>query len=427
MSFHDDLLDQIKCVARKSKENPNGLTVDELKLLCKQNSLPYSGTKEVMCKRLIAFYKENKPLSIPIPVPQPTQSKPQVITPVKVVKVKVKTVVKGTAPKIRIKALKPQLAVNPVKIGQGSSGCVYTPRFDCDPSEPIEGDLQKLNSKNTVSKISNAAEAEDEFDIYKRIKLDQFDPTESYHIGKPAMCKPLNMTRICTVVTTPNPLQLIYENGGVSLHNFKSRDYAKSTLIGLSNVVRGINQLNQAGIYHFDIKPDNIVIDKKTGICRLIDFGLAYQPSMGKEHLAIFQNIYKFWPPDANVFIPYRQDGTTRNLNWYRKIVQKFYNSIGSLKIYSGLNVNAVASELHALHQQHTPEELFNESMRKVDIFSLAVTIYLLSEGSQDVRITGPVDEFLTRTNALSYNPFIRPDSAEFYRAYKELVIKISV
>jgi hypothetical protein len=336
-----------------------------------------------------------------------------VSTPVKAVK---------AAPKIRIKPLKPKQAVKPVKIGQGSSGCVYTPRFDCDPSAPIEGDLQKLNSKNTVSKISNAEWAEDEFDIYKRMKLDQFDPTESYHIGKPAKCKPLNMTDICTAVTTPNPLQLIYENGGVSLQNFK---YAKLALIGLSNVVRGINQLNQAGIYHFDIKPDNIVIDE-TGICRLIDFGLAYHPSMGKEHLAIFQNIYIYWPPDANVFIPYRQDGITRSLNWYRNIVQNFYNSIGSLNIYSGLNVNAVASQLRALQGQHTPEELFNESMRKVDIFSLAVTIYLLSRGSNDVRITGPVDEFLRQTNALSYNPFIRPDAAEFYRAYKELVIKIS-
>jgi serine/threonine protein kinase len=423
MSFHDDLLDQIKCVARKSKQNPKGLSADELKLLCKQNSLLYSGTKEVMCKRLIAFYKEQKSLSIPVPSPVGKPKVKDAGAPASKVK-KVKVVVKGQA---KIKQLKPKPTVKPVKIGQGSSGCVYTPRFDCDPSAPIEGDVQKLNSKNTVSKISNAAWAEDEFDIYRRMKLDQYDPTESYHIGKPAKCKPLNMTNICTSVTTPNPLQLIYENGGVTLGNFKSSDDAKSALIGLSNVVRGINQLNQAGIYHFDIKPDNIVLDKKTGICRLIDFGLAYHPSMGNSHLATFQNVYMFWPPDANAFIPYRLDGTTRSLNWHRDIVQNFYNSIGSLNKYSRLNIDAVASELHALQGQYTPEELFNESMRKVDIFSLAVTIYLLRKLSRDVKVTGPVDEFLQRTNALNYNPFRRPDAAEFYRAYKELVIKISV
>ena len=143
MSFHDDLLDQIKCVARKSKENPNGLSADDLKLLCKQNSLPHSGTKEVQCKRLIAFYKAKKPLSIPVPSPV---DKPKLRSPSKI-KVKAAVKVKVKVPKIKIKQLKPQPAVKPVKIGQGSSGCVYAPRFDCDPSEPIEGDLQKLNSK----------------------------------------------------------------------------------------------------------------------------------------------------------------------------------------------------------------------------------------------------------------------------------------
>lgn len=64
-----------------------------------------------------------------------------------------------------------------------------------------------------------------------------------------------------------------------------------------------LNTLHGAGIYHRDIKTENIIYDPKTKRFSLIDFGLSYDSCSGKEPITIItqteeENLY--WPPFEN-------------------------------------------------------------------------------------------------------------------------------
>jgi len=420
-----------------SKPNLDKLTPGELIMLCRIHKLPYSLTKEENLKTLMAYYKSPVKLQSPVkskPVPAPRPKKASVTKPVAPPRPKKASLTKPV-PAPRTKRESPAEAKKqspiknpPVKIGQGSAGCVYKPVFSCDPSAPIVGDMRKLHSLNTVSKITDAHRADDELYVYQNMKLDELDPSELFHIGNPLKCKPLNIPNDCPAVKTDEVLQLIYNNGGVNLNSLDS-DLKIQALIGLSNVIHGIDIMHNKGIYHFDIKPDNIVMDEN-GTCRLIDFGLSYYPGMDKRFLTTFRNPYLYWPLDAMVFIPY--GGKSHKKDWYRSKVDLYFahgagstlRSSGFLpdSYYETLNFDGVISELHDLHKHHTPEEIFNESMRKVDIYSLGITILAMYRKLRIREVSNAISNFLQASNALHQNPFRRPEITQFYREYNELV-----
>lgn len=434
-----------------SKPNLDKLTPGELIMLCRIHKLPYSATKAENLKTLIAYYKSPvkspKSASKPVPAPRPKQSsvtkpipaprpkKASLTKPVPAPRPKKSSLTKPI-PAPRPKKASPVAAKQqspiknpPVKIGQGSAGCVYKPIFSCDPSAPMVGDIRKLHSLNTVSKITDAHRADDELHVYQNMKLDELDPSELFHIGNPLKCKPLNVTNDCPAVKTDNVLQLIYNDGGVNVKSIEPELEIIQALIGLSNVIHGIDIMHNKGIYHFDIKPDNIVMDER-GTCRLIDFGLSYYQGMDKQFLTVFRNPYLFWPLDAMVFIPY--GGKSHQQAWYRSKVDLYFQrgagqilrSSGFLpdSYYDTLNFDAVISELQDLHTLHTPEEIFNESMRKVDIYSLGITIWVMYRKVRIPEVNNAIADFLQASNALHQNPFLRPEIAQFYREYEELV-----
>ncbi len=444
MSFHDDLLDALKCVARKSAANPNGLSAETLKELCKKHSLPHSGTKSDTCKRLIAYYKATKKtVSLPkIKVTSATPVKPKIkgTTPVtpkakvaKAPRAKVAKAPRAKAAKApRAKAAKapakvkvPKVKVKPIirrKLGQGTSGCAYTPVFDCEPTTMV-GDVNKLTQPDTIAKISDEAVADLEFKTYSEMNITALDPTESFHIGNPLMCKPKQMKENCSVITD-TPSQLIYKNGGMSLHN--SFDI-KASIRGLLNIARGLVILHRARIYHFDIKPDNLVIDDK-GVCRMIDFGLAFHPKEHIHSLIVFESPYAFWPADANVFIPSLGNVKSYTFDIYQGIVQEYYTKAtpyANLRGFMNTNVDVIAKDLQKLANTHTAKELLFESMRKVDTYSLGVTLLSLSRRLYDYPLITKIHAFLINSNTLHHNPFIRPDAETFYREYTAFVNSI--
>ena len=422
-----------------SKPNLAKFTPGELIMLCRIHKLPFSATKEENLKTLMDYYKSPvKSPKIPAaykPVPAPRPKKASLTKPVSPPAKKASLTKPIPAPrpkKASPVAAKQQSPIKnpPVKIGQGSAGCVYKPIFSCDPSAPMVGDIRKLHSLNTVSKITDAHRADDELNVYQNMKLDELDPAELFHIGNPLKCKPLNITNDCPAVKTGDVLQLIYNDGGVNVKSIEPELEIIQALIGISNVIHGIDIMHNTGRYHFDIKPENIVMDKR-GTCRLIDFGLSYYPGMDKKFFAVFRNPYLFWPLDAMVFIPYAGKSHQQQA-WYRSKVDLYFargagqilRSSGFLpdSYYDTLNFDAVISELQDLHTRHTPEEIFNESMRKVDIYSIGITIWVMYRKLRIPELHKAISDFLQASNALHQNPFLRPEIAQFYREYEELV-----
>jgi len=177
------------------------------------------------------------------------------------------------------------------EIAVGMDGCVYKPSFSCEKGH-------KYPKKNYISKlmIKGKLGVNSEINNYLKLGLNEIDPAMNYFISQPEEC---SLTaddtesfriskRKCNMVSPPyyainyldggDDLFVIidkiydsYENSGSALHLDVINDY----LFAFNNVLEGVSLLNENGIYHLDIKPDNIVLDMSADPPRfkLVDFG----------------------------------------------------------------------------------------------------------------------------------------------------------
>ncbi len=171
-------------------------------------------------------------------------------------------------------------------LSRGTFGCGFSPPLLCE--EPCEVSECKDDIPR-ISKLMTEREANKEKSIYESLNIESLENWNQYFIAKPYMCspkKPLppHVLREC-VLDPSKPLNpdlmklLIFENGGPSLYKLvKSTNISLyKILVGLKNILEGVELLNLNGIFHFDIKFDNIVTGLKTphNHFRLIDFGLS--------------------------------------------------------------------------------------------------------------------------------------------------------
>ena len=177
------------------------------------------------------------------------------------------------------------------EIGYGRDGCVYQPGF-C---------RNKSSSRRYISKvmIKGIHKAEKEMDKYRRLNLSKLDPKMEYFISEPELCE-LDATdsrgfeaarrdQDCKLIRPPY-VALNYINGGTDLHvilggirdSYDSRNPLplnkwNDYFFALKNIFVGLQLLHENGIYHMDVKPDNIVYDETEDPpqFKLIDFGLS--------------------------------------------------------------------------------------------------------------------------------------------------------
>jgi hypothetical protein len=174
---------------------------------------------------------------------------------------------------------------------RGAKGCVIN-HIKTDYSCPgISLD------KEYITKIEQKEFSETEIEIYKKIdeRVGKQNGDNKYYIGHPILCVPgtseeitrkeeiaSNKDNCNRKISLENEDFIDYENGGVSLKymlNYekikRDSDFYIKLFTGFSNILKAVNLLNTHNIYHFDIKPDNIVGDMTKGLptLRLIDLG----------------------------------------------------------------------------------------------------------------------------------------------------------
>ncbi|XP_042434723.1 cell division control protein 2 homolog A-like [Zingiber officinale] len=142
------------------------------------------------------------------------------------------------------------------KIGEGTYGVVYRAR-DRLTNETIA--LKKIRLKNEEKGVSSTA--------IREISLLK----EMQHS---------NVVRLQDVVHTEKRVYLVFEYLDLDLKKFMDScpEFAKDPRLVktyLYQILRGISYCHSHRVLHRDLKPQNLLIDRRTNVLKLADFGLA--------------------------------------------------------------------------------------------------------------------------------------------------------
>jgi len=175
-------------------------------------------------------------------------------------------------------------------IGEGTYGCVHDPSLHCETSPSAN-----FNYDTYVSKLMKTEYAKKELEEF--LVIGKIDPTNEYHLGNPIMCKPEINAKVkkeiseCTNIQATDVIAhtnkyslLIMKSGGFDLKQFcvkemqnyfeHDRDKLDLFLLEILQLFKGLKFFKDNGLIHYDLKPQNILFDTKTGKLKFIDFGL---------------------------------------------------------------------------------------------------------------------------------------------------------
>ena len=175
-------------------------------------------------------------------------------------------------------------------IGQGGYGCVHKPPLQCEEDG--------VDYSNSVSKILNDQDADDEMREFEAIET--VDPNHKFHLGKPVRCKPaatlenLQAVQKCKDQTygkskrklfddnalADNLSLFIMKDGGPDLFHLAPHlqdtplNEVEDFWIEAHRLFVAIIQVASKGYVLVDVKPENIVYNPVRKRIAFIDFGL---------------------------------------------------------------------------------------------------------------------------------------------------------
>lgn len=188
-------------------------------------------------------------------------------------------------------------------VNKGSYGCVISPNKPCN---------RTFNAKSGdyVSKIFYGKNGVDdrnrEWEELKEIA--KIDPGYDFTIEPVDSCDIWNFggdVGECTnKIIVP---QIILRNGGIDLHGFENglikpisfTDFLRS----FRRLVEGCRTMEEADMVHRDIKPGNILYNREGNRFSIVDFGLACKVSevYDKSNGDILEYVYPYYPPEFRI------------------------------------------------------------------------------------------------------------------------------
>ena len=308
-------------------------------------------------------------------------------------------------------------------------------------------------------------DANNEKGEYIKHNLEIIDPTSKYYFKAPYMCDPKLPLHVntnlpnkngqsCSKLEMPNKKLLFYDNGGIDSYNliidmFRNYEKTKNVVVfrnnlryylkKLQNVFDGIAKLNENNIYHFDIKPENIVtgiinrdIDFKQlnigdNVFRLIDFGLAHkfennvlQPELVSTQLNFIRPLDIVYlsglsVEDINYIIgtEYYDPENIRGLSEIKHLYNTYYDISDIEKFMKYLSkLNGYYDKENSAIRKKFTEQIF----RTVDTFSLGCLLYYIYRCVYDIsedpslrKIAEYIHTFVIYNKLMHYDPFERP------------------
>lgn len=190
-------------------------------------------------------------------------------------------------------------------ISQGTFGCVYRPKINCD------GTFSQ--SKTKLTKLQNYDEtAEIEINISKIIKTIEnyqyfFSPIQT---TCPISYKELNknILKDCNPVKKGKKMVLMEldfvdgKNFIETLEAFDAKDAVKVLLDSYTHLLKGITLLVKKKVIHYDLKSANIMYNKIRNIPIIIDFGISIDINKLSES-NYYESFYGYYP-DYYIWCP---------------------------------------------------------------------------------------------------------------------------
>lgn len=313
-------------------------------------------------------------------------------------------------------------------IGQGSYGCIFSPKLKCNNND--------ININNSVGKIfKNTNDMEFEKEISKIIQ--KIDPNNEWTVPYYGSCqtniKKAELTdniNKCSHINKNiiNIEQLIYDNGGIDLKNV---DYEKNMIIDdfirmLVPLLKGLITLHNNKLFHCDIKPENILYNNKLKKLYIIDFGLLTQYSdvVNAENFSVYSYTYPYFPPEFKIyssliFLNNRKILTKSiltNFNNYNqasfiKFMSKYINIPNEIEVFIEKCVN---------DKQEFKNKFIKNYVSKFDVYSLGMSFieiyYKLNKlGKLKINNKNLLDDFFKEVII----PMIRMDADLRYDAQK--------
>ena len=304
-------------------------------------------------------------------------------------------------------------------VKKGSKGCVIPQTTEYKCSENLELD------KPYITKIESSSDGINEIENYRLIDeiIGDLNKDNRFFIGHPIVCN-----------TDSNIKKELY------LDITRDSDFYINLFKGLLNIFEAVKILNERKVYHFDIKPQNIVYDNSVmpPLLKLIDLGDSkYIPSpmdYKKEYNQIGTTGYfppeKFGERGDSVFLLFvsgRGKEDSEILDYIRVNDEWLLNLTGE---------TMSKAEYNKLKQENP------EWYTKTDVWSLGATIfYILKQLEEDIDNDKyhNKNEFNYRTlfskinmeciHALMRKMLMldiekRPDAGEAFQLYKDCLPK---
>jgi serine/threonine protein kinase len=197
-------------------------------------------------------------------------------------------------------------------IGQGTYGCVFDPPLLCKDAVA----LQKESKNTTLGKLSLSWDIENE--IYASKILSDIPKADSYFVlpNLNSVCvNPVPMKnqpdqegiQECEAIKVFGTNDLVHYTmpfGGITIHSTFEKNPTKVFPFRMivKHILEACSFLTLNGLVHYDLHSNNILLDSKTQIPRLIDFGFSFSAQLLTDK--IVNERWKVYSPSAGMEPP---------------------------------------------------------------------------------------------------------------------------
>jgi hypothetical protein len=233
-------------------------------------------------------------------------------------------------------------------IAAGGFGCVFRPPLKCSSKKSTHN--SSLKNNNMVSKLMIQKYGEEEYYETARFLdiLEKIPKYEHYFLLPQGLCSPsalksrdlINFDKKCNNLTRKNitsanvnekleKLRIIQlYDGGIDLEKYISKETMTNEKLLLINkqlvrlLKKAVIPMNHLGLYHFDLKASNIMMNEKNKT-KIIDFGLS-------QYIEDFDEI-----PEDLTYRPCQYNLPATNILFNNEFIEEYINFLSKHPIPS--------------------------------------------------------------------------------------------